>query len=182
MTIIDRARIESAILRYDFWLEMRGVRGSRRRDLRRELRANLAEASTDVGTTRALFGIGSPKELAFGATETDPTRPRWSQAAMAAAGVFTVVLFGCVLTAIAFTSGVEASGPTGREVSGAVFPWFGVDYTAQVDPGRSYSAGAGGIGGYLLGLPLLTFVLVAQPWRLLRRGHRAAATTSSPRA
>ena len=122
MTIIDRARIESAILRYDFWLEMRGVRGSRRRD------------------------------------------------------------FGCVLTAIAFTSGVEASGATGREVSGAVFPWFGVDYTAQVDPGRSYSAGAGGIGGYLLGLPLVTFVLVAQPWRLLRRGHRAAATTSSPRA
>ena len=78
MTVQDRLRIENALLRYDFWLEMRGVAGFRRRALRRELRANLLAASEDVGTTRALFGIGSPKELAYAATEGDPTRPRWS--------------------------------------------------------------------------------------------------------
>ena len=178
MNIIDRLRIESAILRYDFWLEMRGVRGSRRRDLRRELRTNLTEASADTGTTRALFGIGSPKELAYAATDTDPSRPRWSQGALWAAFVFGVVIFGCMFTAIVFTAGVEASGATGQKVHGFVFPWFGVDYSAQVDPGRSYAAGAGGVGGYFLGLPLLTFLLVAQPWRLLRRRRPAHAAAS----
>ncbi len=176
MTTIDRLRIESAILRYDFWLEMRGVRGSRRRDLRRELRTNLTEAGADVGTTRALFGIGSPKELAYAATDTDPSRPRWSQGALWAALVFGIVTFGCMFTAIAFTAGVEAGGATGQTVHGFVFPWFGVDYSARVEPGRSYAAGAGGVGTYFLGLPLLTFLLVAQPWRLLRRRQHTPAT------
>ena len=177
MNIVDRTRIESTILRYDFWLEMRGLRGSRRRELRRELRANLAEAATDVGTTRALFGIGSPKQLAYAATDTDPSRPRWSQGALWAALVFGIVIFGCMFTAIAFPAGVEASGVEGRRVHGSVFPWFGVDFAAQVEPGRSYAAGAGGVGAYFLGLPLLTFLLVAQPWRLLRRERHASAAT-----
>ncbi|KGN33397.1 hypothetical protein N802_14050 [Knoellia sinensis KCTC 19936] len=173
MNVIDRVRIEAAILRYDFWLEMRGVRGSRRRDLRRELRTNLTEATADVGATRALFGIGSPKELAFAATEVDPSRPRWSQAAIWASAVFAIVVFGCLFTAIAFTAGVEASGVTGSTVRGSVFPWFGVDYAARVEPGRGgLAVGAGGIGTYFFGLPLLTFLLVAQPWRLLRRSRQ----------
>ncbi|MFC7492054.1 MULTISPECIES: hypothetical protein [unclassified Knoellia] len=79
MKPVDRLRIESAVLRYDFWLEMRGVRGRRRRALRSELRANLLEATSDVGVTRALFGIGSPKQLAYAAQPADPSRPRWSQ-------------------------------------------------------------------------------------------------------
>ena len=172
MNLIDRFRIETAILRYDFWLEMRGVRGRRRRDLRRELRANLIEARADVGTTRALFGIGSSKELAYAATDSDPSRPRWSQGALWAALVFGVVVFGCMFTAIAFTAGVEASGVSGQTARGFVFPWFGVDYSARVEPGRSYAAGAGGVGMYFLGLPVLVFLLVAQPWRLLRRSMR----------
>ena len=38
------------------------------------------------------------------------------------------------------------SGATDQTVHGFVFPWFGVDYSARVEPGRSYSAGAGGVG------------------------------------
>lgn len=76
MRIYDRLRIEATVLRYDYWLEMRGVRGRDRRDLRGELRANLHEASADVGTTRALFGIGSPKQLAHAAPDVHPSRPR----------------------------------------------------------------------------------------------------------
>ncbi len=58
MNLIDRARLEYAVMRYDFWLELRGARGRDRKALRRELRDNLRAASADVGVTRALFGIG----------------------------------------------------------------------------------------------------------------------------
>ncbi|MFW5470144.1 hypothetical protein ACOCJ4_08880 [Knoellia sp. CPCC 206435] len=178
MTVQDRLRIENALLRYDFWLEMRGVRGSRRRELRRELRANLVEASADVGTTRALFGIGSPKELAHAANDGDPTRPRWSQGAVWASGVFTLVLFSLMFTATAFTAGVEASGVTGETVRGFVFPWFGIDFAARVEPdGRGFAVGAGGSFVPVVGLPLLTFVVVSKAWRVLSRGDRSAVAS-----
>lgn len=179
MTVLDRLRIENALLRYDFWLEMRGVRGSRRRELRRELRGNLTEASADVGTTRALFGIGSPKELAHAATDVDPHRPRWSQGAIWASAVFGLVLFAMLYTATAFTAGVEATGVTGETVRGTVFPWFGVDFSARVEPGRGgLAVGANGSFLHVVGLPLLTFVLVAKPWRVLRRNGTARVAST----
>lgn len=180
MRIYDRVRIEATVLRYDYWLEVRGVRGRDRRDLRGELRANLHEASRDVGTAQALVGIGSPKHLAHAAPEVHPSRPRWSQGCIWASAVFGLVVLGCMFTAIAFTSGVEASGVTGQTVRGFVFPWFGVDFSARVEPGgQGFATGAGGIGMYFLGLPLLTFVLVAQPWRLLRRKTEGRRATPS---
>src|SRR5699024_2234324 len=121
MRTTDRIRLEHAVQRYDFWLDMRGVSMRRRRELRRELRTNLAEATADVGMTRAIFGIGSPKELAHAATENDPSRPRWGQGALAAALVFGVVVLACLYAATAFTQGVEASGVVGETVRGSVF-------------------------------------------------------------
>ena len=53
MSLIDRFRRENAVQQYDFWLDLRAVPMRRRRELRRELRANLTEASADVGMTRA---------------------------------------------------------------------------------------------------------------------------------
>lgn len=169
MRTVDRIRIEHAVQRYDFWLDMRGVAMRRRRELRRELRTNLAEASADVGMTRALFGIGSPKELAHAATESDPSRPRWGQGALAAALVLGVVVCTCMYTATVFAAGVEASGMTGETVRGFVFPWYGVEFSARVEPGRGgLATGAANVQYYFIGLPLLTFLLVTQPWRLLR--------------
>lgn len=170
MTIIDRIRTANAIQRYDFWLDVRGVPMRRRRELRQELRANLTEASADVGLTRALFGIGSPKQLAYDVAGSDPSRPRWGQGALVAALVFGLVVFACMYTATTFTAGVEASGVTGQSVRGFVFPWYGVEFSARVEPDRGgLATGAANIQYYLLGLPLLTFLLVAQPWRMLRR-------------
>jgi len=172
MRTTDRIRLEHAVQRYDFWLDMRGVSMRRRRELRRELRTNLAEATADVGMTRAIFGIGSPKELAHAATENDPSRPRWGQGALAAALVFGVVVLACLYAATAFTQGVEASGVVGETVRGSVFPWYGVEFSARVEPGRGgLAVGAANVQYYFLGLPLLAFLLVSQPWRLLHRGR-----------
>ena len=170
MNLIDRFRRENAIQQYDFWLDIRGVPMRRRRDLRRELRANLTEASADVGMTRALFGIGSPKQLAHDVAPADPSRPRWGLGALVASAVFGIVVLGVVYTATTFTAGVEASGVVGETVRGFVFPWYGVEFSARVEPDRGgLATGAANIQYYMFGLPLLAFLLVAQPWRLLRR-------------
>ena len=165
MNLVDRARIESAILRYDFWLEMRGVGGSRRRDLRRELRTNLTEAGAEVGTTRALFGIGSPRELAHAATDTDPTRPRWSQGLMWGAGALLVLMVWLTVTSLNLVQAVEAAGTT-EPVDVSPFPWFGTTFTVRSAPGV-LEASISPLWQLLAG-PLLVFLLVAQPWRLLR--------------
>ncbi|NYF96839.1 hypothetical protein [Janibacter cremeus] len=179
MTLTQWIRTENAVQRYDFWLEMRGVARRRRKELRRELRSNLAEASADVGMTRALFGIGSPKELAHAATQNDPSRPLWARGALAATFVFGLVVFAMMYTATTFTAGVEAAEVTGETVRGAVFPWFGVEYSARVEPGHGgIAAGARNVQYYVLGLPLLAFLLVSQPWRLRRRRRRSAPVTA----
>lgn len=177
MNAIDRLKIETAIVRYDFWLEMRGVSGSRRRDLRRELRGNLTEASADVGTTRALFGIGSPKELAYAAIESDSSRPRWSQGAFWASGTLAVLVLWMALTTLTAIQTVEAANVT-DPVELSPFPWLGTSFTVESGPG-AFSASVNGPWQLVAG-PLLVFVLVAQPWRLLRRKERATATTTDP--
>lgn len=173
MTVLDRLRIESALFRYDFWLEMRGVRASRRRELRRELRANLSEASTDVGTTRALFGIGSPKQLAYAATGTDPSRPTWSQAAIWAGLTAAALFLAMVLTSLTVLQTVDASG-VADEVRVSPFPWFGTTFTAEV--GSSSFASGVETPWPLLVVPVLVFLLGSRPWRLLRSRQQAPAS------
>jgi hypothetical protein len=45
------ARIARAVLAFDFWLVLAGIRGKRRRDLRADLRANLYEAAAETAST-----------------------------------------------------------------------------------------------------------------------------------
>lgn len=176
MNLIDKIRIEYAVQKYDYWLELRGTRGRVRKALRRDLRDNLRAATADVGVTQALFNIGSPKQLAYEMTPEAERRPRFSLGAMWATVTFGAVLYTLMFTSIAFVSGVEASGVTGREVTGDVFPWIGVRFIATVLPGgHGLSTGAANAQWYLLGLPLLVFVLVSKPWRLLTERKEAAA-------
>lgn len=176
MNIIDALRTEDLVQRYDFWLEMRGARWSRRKELRRELRANLRAASSDVGTTQALLNVGSAKQLAREATDGEyQRRPQWSRAGFYAALALGAVVLVTLYTATTFTAGVEAAGTVGQEVTGSVFPWLGVEFMARIEEGRGgIAAGAAGSGWLVLGLPLLVFVLTARPWRLVT-GRRSAA-------
>lgn len=174
MNLVDRARIEYAVQRYGFWLDLRGVRAARRRELRTELRSNLTDAAADIGLTSALFGIGSPKQLAFAAQPGDPARPRWQHGFMAATAVFTLLVWGLLATSFTILQTVEAAGVS-REVEVQTFPWFGTTFTAQHSPG-TINAGIQG-PWLLLVLPLVAFLLASQPWRLLRsKGPVPAAT------
>ena len=176
MTIADRIRVENAVQTFDLWLELRGVPGRRRRALRRELRDNLAQAAAEVGVTAALFGIGSPKQLAYDSAPADPARPRWSLGALWGVLTFSMLGLGVLYTAATVLQSVEAAGVVGTDVHTSVLPWFGVDFLARVDQGGAISAGASGSGWYAL-VPVAVFLLASQPWRLLRRRSMLTETT-----
>lgn len=173
MGIINWFRIKKAVQEYDFWLELRGARRKHRKSLRQELRANLKDAAADVGVTQALFNIGSAKQLAYAMTPEATKRPRWSMGLMWATIAFSATVFGLMYTAATFTAGVDAAGVVGETAHGFVFPWFGVDFMSRIEPDRGgLSVGAGNAQWYLLGAPLLTFVLTARPWRMFTQKAR----------
>lgn len=166
MPLRDTIRTEYAIARYDAWLELRGTPRRRRRELRTELRSNLQDAATEVGTDTALLGIGSPRRLANDmAPVPDPTRGRWTLGGTWALLTLAALVIALLLTSFAFLDGVDASGVRDREVSGGVFPWFGTTFSASV-AGDGSGIAAGVLTPWpLLVFPLLVFAAVAQPWR-----------------
>jgi hypothetical protein len=64
MTILDRIRIHRTSLVLDYWMDVEGVPTRGRAQRRAELRANLADASEQVGFPAARRRLGSLRELA----------------------------------------------------------------------------------------------------------------------
>lgn len=183
MTLTELIRRENAVQSYDFWLDLRGVRRKQRRALVKDLRANLTEAAADVGMTRALFGIGSPKQLAHQSAPRDPARPRWNSAAFAALITFAFVVLGMQWAVLNAVNGVLASGVTGRDVVVDLFPWLGADTTVHVQPGGAGFSASGALdsttAAWMLIPAAVVFLVVAQPWRLLRRSAGSHLRTQS---
>lgn len=176
MNVIDMLRREYAVQRYEFWLELRGVRGRRRRALRQELRANLGDAAADVGMTAALFGIGSPRQLAHESSPLDPDRPRWVLGFLWATIAFALTVLGLMFAAFNGANGVIGAGVTGRDVRFDLFPFLGAQAVVRVAPDHGGIVIGVPFGlWWLLGLPFLVFLFTAQPWRLLRRRGTVAS-------
>ncbi|GAB2695941.1 hypothetical protein [Thalassiella azotivora] len=168
--VVDRLRIEGAVVRYDLWLDLHGVPGRRRRDLRRELRSNLQEAGHDVGVRAAVRRLGGVRELAADSVVSDRNRPAWTVGLLWAAGSLVLLLWLTLLQAAAFADGVAASG-VGRPVSGelTLLPGVGVEAHVPDDGGLSIAV----TGSWsLLVVPLLVLVVAARPWRLAGRRRR----------
>ncbi len=178
MRSIDRLRTESAVQRYDFWLDFRGVSRSRRRELRRELRSNLSDAAAAEGVGRALRGIGSPRTLAHEVAETSPARPRWAVGAYCALGVFVALTVAWMFSVLGFVDGVTASGVTGQEVSGSVFPWGG-EVAAELQQGGAGLSVSGTFPPAILLVCLGVLLLAAQPWRRWVSRHRVTGAVPS---
>lgn len=174
MNVADRFRVEWTVLSYDWWLDLRGAPGRRRRELRRELRTNLQDASGHVGAAAAVRSLGSTRAMAADALPTDPTRPRWTAGAQAGVAAFTVVLLLQFLAATAWLDGAMAAEPDGR-VTGSIrlAPGSAMEYS-PLSTGFSMSF-APGWGALAVGLGVL--VLVARPWRLARRAARTPLRT-----
>ena len=166
-SVLDRVRIESAVQRYDFWLDFRGIRRGRRRELREELRANLRDAASHAGAGAALLGIGSPRALAHDVAEADGSGARWVVGAYLALAVFAGLTMLWLVTVLGFVDGVRASGVTGEEVSATVFPWGSRVTTEVPSDGSGLSAGAS-LPTVIWLAALLAFAVGARLWRLGR--------------
>jgi hypothetical protein len=173
MTLIDRMRIGAVVAGYDFWLELRGVGGRRRRELRRELRTNLRDAAADVGVRMAVLRVGSPRALAHEALADGAKRPLWSLASSCGGLALAVMVFAVLFAAAGFADGVSASG-VHTPVEGPLVLVPGTTAEAHFPAGGGISLGVS-FGWSVLVLPAVVFLLVARPWRLLRRNVTAAA-------
>ena len=168
MNILDRARIVGATLSYDLWLDLAGVPGRRRR----ELRANLGDATALVGSRKAVRNLGSTREMAAAANSPDPKRPRWTVGFMVGLSLFGLSLFAETIAALTWFDGAMAAAPESR-VTGAMtfFPGSSLTYSPSAS-GFSVSIGFGWV---CLLVGFIAFILAAQPWRLLRR-HTVSPT------
>ncbi len=115
MNLIDQQRIAWAVARYEFWMDNRGVPSKVRKGLRRELQANLTEATAHEGSRAAVLAIGSPKALAYAAGEAHESRPRWTFGITVAGLVLAALSYAWMFSIFGFADGVLASGsPAGR--------------------------------------------------------------------
>ena len=166
MNVLDRARIERAVLSYDFWLDLRGTPWRRRRDLRRELRANLREAAARSGGRGAVAALGNTRQMAADAWDEDATRPRWTAGAQSGFAALLVTLLGALLATTAWADGVMSADPS-KPVRGSVtlLPGSSMEY-APLGDGFVVSSS---VGWLPVAVGLLAFVVVARPWRAIRR-------------
>lgn len=166
MNVLDRVRIERAVLAYDWWLDLRGTRARRRRDLRCELRANLRDAATRTGARAAVAALGSTRQMAADATPEDPTRPRWAVGLYSGVTALMTTLVVALLAGLAWADGVMAADPD-QPVRGSVtlLPGSAMEY-APLGDGFSVSTSVGWLPA---ATGLLVLVVVARPWRALGR-------------
>lgn len=166
-SLSDRLRIEAYLARLDWHLDGR-VAARRRREIRRELRANLGEGSAHEGSARALRGMGAPAELARTYLEGEEARLDFRRGALAA--LVTNVALNVVNAAIffGFQQGLGRAG-------GAVERW---SYAYEPAAGFGPFA-AGGAGDRIFEIAFLTpahvatmllaFAIGSRAWRALPR-------------
>ncbi|MEL4504037.1 hypothetical protein AAEX63_04635 [Luteococcus sp. H138] len=156
--------------RYDFWLDFYGAPWKARRQLRRELKANLAEASAEVGWERARDGLGSIRLLAKQSADAvrDPRRPAWNSGAVAAMLAFALICLLSLFASAAFIDGAMAAGLNGRTVSDRITLLPGVEATAM-DRDDNFQLQTRISPWLLFGLPAVCFLLASRIWRMFGR-------------
>ncbi len=173
MTILDRIRIHRTSLVFDYWMDVEGVPTRGRAQRRAELRANLVDASEQIGFPAARRRLGSLREVARAAAGDSTLRPRWVVGWCVAVTVLAGVAWVTLIGATAWIDGASAAGVQGRRVEGHPFflPWI----TAYVDNSgpdpRPSSATLGFTGNLwvLVAPTLVAFVLGSRMWRLVTR-------------
>lgn len=167
LRLTDWARITLAGARYDFWLDLNSVPGRDRRDLRRELKANLREASAAVGSATALKNLGSLRALASETARDGDLRSRWLAGWVAALSVLAASVVAFLIASLYYSEGVIDSGVDGP-VSSSLFPFLWSEIAVDAsDGGIAWTASPGPVP---LAAAAVTWILVARPWRSLNNG------------
>lgn len=164
-SLLDRARIASAGVRYDFWLDVCSVPRTQRRALRAELKTNLDDAGGRVGVGRALSSVGSLRCLASRSARQGRLSARWAAGAVTAAATVVGLLAIFVIATLYWGEGVLDAGGT-ETVQSSLFPFFGSRVgISPADDGVAWSMNTGP-------LPFVSafaiWLIVTRPWRSLR--------------
>ncbi len=169
MNLIERIRLERAVQSYSWWLDLRGASGRRRRGMRRELRANLFEATSGTSAREAVRRLGSLRVMAAEAVPVERARPRWNSGLQVAVAALMTTLLVEVLAALAWLDGAMTAAPE-RAVTGpmTLFPGSSLAYEPE---GAGFSL-LFEPGWLCLAVGLVAFVGVARPWRVVRARTR----------
>ena len=158
---MNKLRLEAVIQRLDWQLEGRVPR-TRRREIRNELRANLAAAAEEVGTAEAIRRLGSVRDLAAEYLEFETGRLRVRAGVYAAVATLALLELLGLAMLHGFREGFATAGGSGRWS----YAWWPFAFEGD---DRTWSASVSWLA--LIGLPLLAFLLWARAWRLLSRGR-----------
>ena len=175
-SLADRLRIDLAVLRYDAWLDLRGGVGRRRRELREELRANLVDATSQVGSREAVRRLGPLRTLAAEAAGAARPAggPAWGYGALVGVYAFTAVLVLELLAAMWWTDAAHDSGAPTVRGSLTLFPGSAVAYSRLGD-GMSLEFRPGWL---VLAAAAVAFAVGSRPWLLARRGAPSRERTT----
>ncbi len=177
MSAFDWIRIRRTMLAYDYWMDVEGVPGRRRKELRAELVGNLTDASAAAGYPAARRSLGSVRALAAAAAPDRDTRPRWVVGGYAAITVFAVAGFATLGMTTAWADGALAAGGSTIDVTGHAFflPWTEI----TVRKGERLQILAS-INPLIILLPmLLAFLIGSRIWRLVT-GRTSISSSPSP--
>lgn len=141
---------------------------AQRKEILRDLKANLADAAMDVGMTQAIRDLGTPRALARQYQESEPRlHPTWGIGLTSAAVMFGVVVAFTMLYWLGATDALlqQGEGTMSTHV-------FGIPAQIWVDSGSIRSEigieGAGYIPWLHLTLIALAFCCGSRIWRLWR--------------
>jgi hypothetical protein len=167
---LDRLRIERLVWALD--QQIYDLPRRARIATRREVRANLLEAATDVGATAALRGVGGSRQLAeqyLQAEFGEGPRHSWISAAYAAGLMPLLLTFFLGEAQNAFLDGITAADPH----AGGTYLWNGVSWLQRpvemtlTDGHASSTGGSWTILTYVLWL--IVTLAAGRLWRLSRR-------------
>ena len=160
----DRLRISSALIRYELWLELRGVNRRRRRDLVEELRANLHDAAAQIGSGPAVAALGPVRLMSSEAAGPARGRPHWAAGIITAAMLFLVVTVLELVATAAWVSAADTAGVDRLQGALPLFPGSRANWE-RLDGGLSVALEP----GWLVVAAVVGFVVAARPWLGLTR-------------
>jgi hypothetical protein len=161
----DRVRISSALIRYEFWLELRGVNRRRRRDLIEELRGNLHDATAQIGSGPAVAALGPVRLMSAEAAGPARGRPHWSAGIVAATTLFLVVTVLELVATAAWVSAADTAGVDRLQGALPLFPGSRASWE-RLDGGLSVALEPGWL---VVAAVVVGFVVAARPWLGLTR-------------
>jgi hypothetical protein len=162
LSFMHKAKIAFAAVRYDFWLDMRSVPRTRRKELCTELKSNLTDAAHHVGVEQALGRLGSIRNLAAETTRDGQLRSRWTAGWMAAVTTLATLLVTFLVLTLYWVEGALDANAT-EPIRSNLFPFFGSN--VEVDPSNGGLAWSMEPGPIPFAIAVAVWLRIAKPWR-----------------